>query len=222
MHTRALLHAAFEARIVRGRPAGTWIGSQYAWHPHADWTGEPDWSNQLDELAGATGVVGRWLERFGPGTLDDIVWWTGSTKGLITRALSELGAVEVALDDGTTGYVLPHDTVDTDGVGPWVALLPGLDPTPMGWKRRGWYLDPGVERRVTDRNGNIGPTVWSEGRVVGGWVQRPDGSIAHDADGLPAAARQLLDAEIERLQTLVGDTRFSVRFPSPNQRTLLA
>ena len=58
----------------------------------------------------------------------------------------------------------------------WVALLPGLDPTVMGWKERDWYLGPHAAR-LFDRNGNAGPTVWSDGRVVGGWGQRRDGVV---------------------------------------------
>ena len=54
----------------------------------------------------------------------------------------------------------------------WVALLPALDPTVMGWKERSWYLGDHQER-LFDRNGNAGPTVWADGRVVGGWAQRP-------------------------------------------------
>ena len=81
-----------------------------------------------------------------------------------------MDAVEVRLDDGSTGLVLPGDVDDDRGndqrVGPWVALLPGLDPTTMGWKRRDWYLDPAIASRVTDRNGNIGPTV-DHGRTNG-------------------------------------------------------
>ncbi len=222
VHSRALLQAAFEGRIVRGRPAGTWIGSQYAWVANDDWLGI-DWS-EPDELTGATEIVRRWLERFGPGTLDDIVWWTGSTKGLIRRALDACGAIEVELDDGSTGYVSEGDLQSADegsATEPWVALLPGLDPTAMGWKLRAWYLVPEVAGRVTDRNGNIGPTVWADGRIVGGWVQRRDGTIAHDAVGLSKHHHQLLDGEIDRLRTVLGNTRFSVRFPSPNQRDLL-
>jgi hypothetical protein len=219
-HTRLLLCAAFEGRVARGRPAGTWIGSQYVWLPSEAWHGI-DWTVP-DELTGATEVVRRYLDRFGPATVDDIVWWTGATRTLVRTALERLASVEVALDDGSTGHVLddagPLETEPLE----WVALLPGLDPTAMGWKRRAWYLPPGVAARVTDRNGNIGPTVWADGQVVGGWVQRADGSIAHDADGLTPAGRDLLDAEIERLQQFLGDTRFSVRFPAPNQRDLLA
>ena len=61
---------------------------------------------------------------------------------------------------------------------PWVALLPGLDPTTMGWKRRDWYLPPGHVPLLFDRNGNAGPAVWVDGRIVGGWVQRRNGEIA--------------------------------------------
>jgi hypothetical protein len=221
MHSRALLLAAFEGRIARGRPAGTWIASQYAWSPHAAWLTEP-WSTAGDQVEAAAVVIGRWLARFGPGTLDDIVWWTGSTKTLVRRALEMIGAVEVDLDQGV-GYVLADDRDEpaTADPGPWVALLPGLDPTAMGWKQRSWYLAPEIAARVVDRNGNIGPTVWADGRIVGGWIQRPDGSIAHDAE-LDGAHVGLLADELERLQDLVGETRFTVRFPSPNQRSLLA
>jgi hypothetical protein len=225
MHARALLVAAFEGRIARGRPAGTWIASQYAWSSHAEWVAEP-WTTAGDQVEGAAVVIRRWLAGFGPGTLGDIVWWTGSTKTLVRRAIELIGAVEVELEEGV-GYVLADDLDDAGGVldppnpGPWVALLPGLDPTPMGWKQRSWYLAPDVAARVVDRNGNIGPTVWADGRIVGGWVQRPDGSIAHDAD-LEGAHVGLLDEQVEHLRRFVGETRFTVRFPSPNQKTLLA
>ena len=216
-HTRALLQAGFEARVVRDRPAGTWLGSQYAWlsagrRPEIAW-------DSHDEQAGATLIVERWLERFGPGTLDDLAWWTGGTKTSIRRALDSIGADEVELDDGDVGFVLAGD-VAAEETPEWVALLPGLDPTTMGWKRRSWYLPPDIEARVTDRNGNVGPTVWVDGRIAGGWAQRPDGSIVHDAD-LTAGQHDLLAIEVDRLQHLVGDNRFTPRFPAPNQRRLL-
>lgn len=222
-HTRLLLCAAFEGRVARGRPAGSWIGSQYAWVPSAGWH-SIDWS-EPDEVTGATDVIAAYLDRFGPATFDDVVWWTGATKRLVRAALERLDTVEVRLDDGSTGLVLPGDVADDrdDDLrpGPWVALLPGLDPTAMGWKRRDWYLDPAVASRVTDRNGNIGPTVWVDGSVAGGWVQRRDGSIAHDATGLTRAANDLLAVEVERLRAFLGDTRFRVRFPAPDQQALL-
>src|SRR5215831_7751395 len=50
------------------------------------------------------------------------------------------------------------------------AALPALDPSAMGWQERGWFL--GEHRSALfDRSGNIGPTVWWDGRVIGGWAQ---------------------------------------------------
>ena len=56
-------------------------------------------------------------------------------------------------------------------IAPWVALLPGLDSTVMGWKERAWFLG-GHQHALFDVNGNAGPTVWCNGRIVGGWAHR--------------------------------------------------
>ncbi|HUZ27586.1 MAG TPA: crosslink repair DNA glycosylase YcaQ family protein, partial [Streptosporangiaceae bacterium] len=48
--------------------------------------------------------------------------------------------------------------------------------------------------RLFDRAGNVGPTLWWDGRIVGGWAQDRDGEIVcrflEDA-GSDAAARVL-------------------------------
>ena len=122
----------------------------------------------------------------------------------------------VALPGGADGPGSDEDP------GPWLALLPGLDSTAMGWKQRHWDLDAATAVRVTDRSGNLGPTVWADGRIVGGWAQRPDGSIATEVlSKLSREHRRLLDAETGRLQEIVGPARFRARFPSPNQEDLL-
>ncbi len=171
------------------------------------------------------GLVNAWLERFGPGTLDDLVWWTGTTKTAVHRALAELDIAEVDLTTGP-GLMLATDLADQGAAGevePWAALLPGLDPTAMGWKERSWYLDEATQRRVVDRFGNIGPTVWADGRVVGGWAQRPDGEIAIELTrSISSTRRELVDAAVQRVTEFLGDARFRVRFPSPNQPDLLA
>jgi hypothetical protein len=64
-----------------------------------------------------------------------------------------------------------------DAVGrPFATLLPALDPTPMGWKDRDWMfgIDPSL---VFDRAGNIGPTLWWDGEIIGSWAIRPDGDL---------------------------------------------
>ena len=87
-----------------------------------------------------------------------------------------MAAVEVALDGGQVGWVLPDDLDEAPAVEPWAALLPVLDPTVMGWKERDFYLGPHGPM-LFDTNGNAGTTAWWDGRIVGCWVQDPDGVV---------------------------------------------
>ena len=78
------------------------------------------------------------------------------------------------------GWVLAGDTEPDPTAEPVAALLPALDPTPMGWKQREWFL-PGDRTALYDTLGNVGPTLWWGGEVVGGWAVRKDG-IGRDRD----------------------------------------
>jgi hypothetical protein len=217
--TRVLLQLAADGRIVRGRPRGSWISSQYRWSPIDSWLpgGMAEWSTEAAQAE----LVRRWLAAFGPGTAADLKWWTGLTAGQVKRALTAVGAVEVDLD-GAPGLVLPGDLEPPPAVGPWVALLPALDPTVMGWSGRGWYLG---EHGPTlfDRNGNAGPTVWWDGRIVGGWAHRKDGEVAvrllEDVGADGAAA---VEAAAARLQAWLGKVRVTPRFRTPLERELSA
>jgi hypothetical protein len=221
-HTRLLLVLGFAGEVVRARPIGTWINGQYRWAAAHDWL-PGGIATGLDRRAAAAGLAERWLRAFGPGTKADLQWWAGWTAATTNRALADVDAVAVELDDGSAAFVLPDDVDTAPPVEPWVALLPGLDPTTMGWKERGWYLDPEVGAAVFDRNGNAGPTIWVDGRVVGSWVQRPDGTIAvHLLTDVDPTRRAEIDATAERLRELLGDVRFRVRFPAPVQAALLA
>ena len=44
----------------------------------------------MSQDAARADLVRRWLARFGPGTLADIVWWTGWNQGDTRRALAAI------------------------------------------------------------------------------------------------------------------------------------
>ncbi|MFT3899017.1 MAG: winged helix DNA-binding domain-containing protein [Gordonia sp. (in: high G+C Gram-positive bacteria)] len=192
MGARVLNYLAASGRIVRGPDDGPWYTSRITWEPMPRWLGrEPA---ALDADAGHTGLVRRWLRVYGPGTETDIVWWLGSTKSAVRKALAAIEAVEVDLDDGQVGYVLPDDvdTPDAEIDDEAVALLPELDPTTMGHKQRGFFLGD-LETQLFDSNGNGGTTAWWNGRAVGGW--RPvegDGIELVLCEKVPARARRAL------------------------------
>ncbi|MDQ1416775.1 MAG: hypothetical protein QOF81_2388 [Acidimicrobiaceae bacterium] len=218
--TRVLFLLSADGRIVRGRPRGSWISSQYRWVPQADWLG-PALPEPPSEVARVE-LARRWLTAFGPAAPADLRWWTGWTAGETKRVLSEIEPAEVDLD-GMAGIVLPDDLAPTVPVQPWAALLPALDPTVMGWAERSWFLGDGERAALFDRSGNAGPTVWWAGEVVGGWAQRRDGEIALrllrdiGADGVAA-----VHTVAERLQKSLGDVRITPRFRTPIERGLCA
>jgi len=206
---RVLVLLGATGRIVRGANAGDWRVSRPRWTLTEDWLGEPP--SRLDSDAGYLELVRRWLTTFGPGTEADLVWWLGGTKGGVRHALGDLGAVEVQLSDGI-GYLLPDDLDDVPVPEPWAALLPVLDPTLMGWKQRGFYLDPEDVPFLFDTNGNGGTTAWWDGRVVGCWVQDPDGVVRVVLRrDVGSEATRALEEEAERLtRWLDGDVVSSV------------
>jgi winged helix DNA-binding protein len=159
--------------------------------------------------------VRRWLFSFGPGTEDDLVWWLGATKTVVRKALFDLGAVAVSLDGGRTGFLLPDDLEVGPDPGPWVALLPVLDPTVMGWQGRDFYLGPHRDR-LFDNRGNAGTTAWVDGRAVGCWVQDEAGAVrVRLLERVPARARRALDAEAARLTEWLGGLRIGSVYSSP-------
>ncbi|WP_442809734.1 winged helix DNA-binding domain-containing protein [Streptomyces sp. SR27] len=219
--SRVLRVLGMDGRIVRGRPQGAWTSSRFRW-ALAEARPEPDPAEARAEL------IGRWLGAGGLATEADLKWWTGWKVTEVRGALAAVGAVPVTLAEGegtgagrATGFVLPDDLEPVPETEPWAALLPALDPTPMGWQARDWFLDPEMRPALYDRSGNIGPTVWWNGRIVGGWAQRLDGAIVHrlltDVGG---AAERAIGAEAERLAGWVGEVRVTPRFRTPLEREL--
>jgi hypothetical protein len=182
------------------------------------WLGRPLPAISASEAQ--TEVVRRWLSRFGPGTEADIRWWTGWTARVVRAALATIGAVEVDMD-GQRGFVLADDLESTPRPKPWAALLPALDPTTMGWQAREWYLG-GHKNALFDRNGNAGPTIWVDGRIVGGWATRANGEVVTRLlEDVGRAAARSIEAEAAQLRARIGAAPPLARFPTPLAKELV-
>jgi len=217
---RVLNMLSAQGRIVRGRPGGGWTASQYQWAPIETWL--PDGIPTLSAEAARAELVRLWLAGFGPGTFADIVWWTGWNQGDTRKALAAVDTVTVDLD-GAVGLVLAGDTEPVERPAPWIALLPALDPTPMGWSGRDWYLEPEHRPMLFDRTGNIGPSIWCDGRIVGGWGQRADGTLAWRLlSDIGTEMTAAVEAEAVRLTGWIDGIRVLPKFRTPLERALAA
>ncbi len=218
--SRVLNLLSQQGRIVRGRPRGTWISTQYHWSPVETWL--PGGLTGLIAEEARAALAERWLAAYGPATPADLKWWTGWTGGQVKAALAALDTVAVDLD-GTPGVLLARDAEPVDPPGPWVALLPALDPTIMGWVSRDWYLGPHGPT-LFDRSGNPGPTVWVDGRVVGGWAQRvSDGRVVYRLlEKVSAAERRAIERRADELTEWLAPVKVTPRFRTPLERELAA
>jgi len=217
---KVFFHLALDGWIGRGRPRGSWTGTQVRWSPIERWLAGGIPEIPTDEARAM--LVRRWLATFGPGSRDDLVWWTGWTVGAVRSALAAIGAQEVTLDGGVTGYVNRADAAPDATPDPWVALLPALDATTMGWKDRDWYLGP-HRAALFDRNGNAGPSIWVDGRIVGGWGHRQSGEIAWRLlEDVGAEATAAIGEEAARLEAWLGPARIRTSFPTPTEIALRA
>jgi Winged helix DNA-binding domain len=233
--SRALVLMAAEGRIIRGRRRGGWSSGQFEWNLPQAWL-HPDepgpaaddaeglladrLGTGLDAAAARAELARRWLSVFGPAPAADLQWWAGWTGGQTKAALAELPVADVDLE-GQPGVALDGDLDFPSAPEPAAALLPALDPTPMGWQSRDWYLGPHAPR-LFDRTGNIGPTVWWAGRVVGGWAQRASGEVVwRPLEDIGTDASTAVDEQARRLEAWLGADRVTPRFRTPLERELL-
>ena len=211
--TRLLTLLSAEGLMVRGRPRGGWTSTQFAWSVAPERT-------DLAASVARTELARRWLAAFGPAPLADLQWWTGWTAAQVRQAVSALDLTEVDVA-GSVSVVLAGDDEPVTPGEPWAALLPALDPTAMGWRERSWYVGEHTAA-LFDRSGNIGPTVWWDGRIVGGWAHRRDGEIAIkllEDVGTDAAAA--IATEAQRLRDWIGPgIKVTPRFRTPLEREL--
>ena len=203
--TQLLTYLGARGDIVRATNRGGWHTAQPRWTSMRHWLGAVPKPYRAGD--GYRELVARWLRTFGPGMESDLVWWLGAPKNAVRAALSELAAVEVSLDGGAHGWLLPDDPGEAVDPGRWVALLPSLDPTVMGWQARDFYL--GEHRtQLFDTQGNAGTTVWVDGRVVGYWIQDGAGAVQlRLLETVSAHAHRELVSEAMRLTEWLGGVR---------------
>jgi len=217
--TRMLFLLATEARVVRGKPSGSWLSSLYSWAPMTGWLGHPLDQPPVEEARAE--LVRRYLRAYGPATERDIQWWTGWTLGATRKAVAENKIKSVTLEDGAAGLVLSDDRGETTDPGNSIALLPALDTTTMGWAERSWYLGDHASA-LFDRNGNAGPTVWVNGRICGGWAQRKNGAVVPWLlEDVGQDEKHAIEAEASRIEAWLGDARIIPRFRTPLEKELV-
>jgi hypothetical protein len=91
----------------------------------------------------------------------------------------------------------------------------------MGWKRRDWFF--GIpQHHVFDNRGNVGPTLWWDGEIIGSWAVTPAGEVrtAVLADR-GAAARSAVQDAAAQLEARLQGTAVTPAIRTPAERQLV-
>jgi len=146
------LHARIAYRHVP--PSGTWRFGGASRHAAVDRLGEPD----LERL------VVRYMQAFGPATVQDIQAWSGATR--LRAAVDALGdrLVELRGEDGARLYDLPEAPRPPAETPAPVRLLPVWDNLLLSHADRSRVIPEGRARDLIGR-----PVVLVDGVAAGGW-----------------------------------------------------
>jgi hypothetical protein len=213
--------------LIRAQTRGTWRSNLHEYAILSDWLPAVDLESTPPQEA-RSWLVHRYLSACGPATLGDVQWWTGFSKRDTKTALEALKpeVIDVAIEGLGDGYLMLADDAQrlrgfVPADGPYTFFLPSLDPYIMGYRNRRRFLAPEHRSKLFDRAGNAVPTVWADGRVVGAWGQRKDGSVIYRLfEPVGEQEQALLAAEAQRLEGFLGGEYLSAPFRTPFTRAL--
>jgi hypothetical protein len=163
--------------LARGKPPN-WRSNAYRYYLFSEYL--PGLRlDRLEEHEAIGQLISFYLAAFGPVTIDDIAWWTGLGKKVVTDMLEQLPVTYCAISGMDGDFVMLRSEMKwlagmQDSSKQTISFLPCLDPYIMGYKQRDRYMDLEKYNNVFDRSGNAAPTILAGGRIAGIWDFAPD------------------------------------------------
>jgi hypothetical protein len=147
-------------------------GSQGLWMRSADWLSSPRKAPDSDRCV--IGLVSRYIERYGPVSRDDIVYWSFLRKSDVDMALEALSKDLTKESFGSTGpYFSLGGNLDAKDP-PGVIILPEFDSLMMGYKDKTRFLSQERLKRVFWGLGGIKRTILLDGFVAATWTKKKE------------------------------------------------
>ena len=156
----------------------------------------------VDEQKAVTQIIGKHIERFGPASVDDIAWWMRLTKTTVKDSLQQLGEDVVSITEGESEKLMMREDFEAAASlsvpkEDLVWFLPYEDHFLKAYIDRSRFIDEDIQTKISpaDRKhfwpsnpdapqkmpskglratGEVRPTIWLNGRVIGRWEMDDD------------------------------------------------
>ncbi|MHA1354266.1 MAG: DNA glycosylase AlkZ-like family protein [Candidatus Heimdallarchaeota archaeon] len=121
----------------------------------------------------------KYLEQFGPATIEDFCWWLPLKKTPAKQMISDLQDELSELDFNNKKYYMTkkdhrdYESFDFSLDEPIINFLPYEDHFPKAFTIRNWFISEELAEKLTDKGtinmGQIRPSIWINGEIKGRW-----------------------------------------------------
>lgn len=164
-----------QKKIIRNKPVKGWRDKRHTYSLFEEYFPEIN-LEEYEEEEGIEFLIHYYLERYGPVTENDIVWWSGLNKTLVRKALVKLEEMiaKISIERISHEYLITREDKEKLGAlvrdkSPVITFLPDLDPYLMGYKDRERYVNQEYYNHLFDQSGNAATSILLDGRVIGIW-----------------------------------------------------
>ena len=190
-------------------------GGPWAFGPRPSYVAAPDQARPGDEAASLQQLVLRYLEGFGPASIQDVAQFALVHRTRVREAIAALdGRIERHEGpDGGELFDVPGGLLPPDDVPAPPRLLAMWDSILLAYADRGRIIPPDFRRHLIRSNGDVLPALLVDGYVAGAW-RAIEGRIE------AAAFRPLADGEWQGVAAEAEGLRafLAVRDPAPYRR----
>jgi hypothetical protein len=152
-------------------------GSSSLWTRADEWVPRPKRILSMEDCR--VGLLRKYVDRYGPVSRKDMLYWTGHGAADLDEALERLAPEldRVKIEGSSEEFYMLGDMDDVPP-SPRVVLLPKFDSLMMGYKDKSRFLDPQHQRQVFRPQGMIEAAVLLDGFVAATWRRKNIGKKA--------------------------------------------
>ena len=211
--TKAEVEELLEARMGEPRPRMWWAlrtfapllhhptGGPWSFGPRSSFVAAPVRLPAERREESLRWLVRRYLEGFGPASVQDVAQFSLLTRPVVRDALQAMAGDLEQLEgpDGAALFDVPGAPLPAEDTPAPPRLLPMWDSTLLAYADRSRVIPPDYRRLVARNNGDVLPTLLVDGSVAGVWRPVETGIEATAFHRLPDEAWSGLAAEANAL-----------------------